>query len=121
MSGNKNSGRKPIGSRRMTDAERARKYRESHSTSRRRLTLADFGAAASAVEFLVQLYRDPDAPADLRLKAAIAAAPYQQPKYSTSAAEGKKEQARIAAQVPADGKWAFLDEPNVGVIKRSRK
>jgi len=66
----------------------------------------------TAVEFLVALYLDPCQPTELRFRAAVAAAPYEQPKLGASSEYvGKKQQAIAAAAAgdDPDGEWAHLN------------
>jgi hypothetical protein len=67
----------------------------------------------TAVEFLVAIYLDPAQPTELRFKAAVAAAPYEQPKLGAAKSEyvGKKQQAIEAAAIGDDpaGEWAHLN------------
>jgi hypothetical protein len=67
----------------------------------------------TAVEFLTAIYLDPAQPTELRFKAAVAAAPYQQAKLGAVKGEyiGKKQQAIAAAAIgdDPDGEWAHLN------------
>ena len=66
----------------------------------------------TAVEFLVALYLDPAQPTELRFRAAVAAAPYEQSKLGASKVYvGKKQQAIEAASAgdDPDGEWAHLN------------
>jgi hypothetical protein len=67
-------------------------------------------ARMDAVDFLLDIVNNSDVPVDIRVKAAIAAAPYQRAKIASDGVVGKKQKLKDAADEPAEDEsvWGHL-------------
>ena len=68
----------------------------------------------SPIDYFLQVINDPEAPADLKMKAAIEAAPYVHNKLTGKAS--KKEDPEDKAKSAGKGKFAPAKAPNLKVL-----
>jgi phage terminase small subunit len=72
-------------------------------TAKKAVTRLNVAVTDDSLEFLLAIQNDPKAPAELRMRAAIAAAPYQ---HSKKGEQGKKDHRQRSAVQVSKGRFA---------------